>query len=60
MIVEKLIQVLEKYPKDMPVAVSGYESGWDDVEEHNICIRNVLLNCNFKSQEQPFCVYRYF
>lgn len=44
MTVERLIQILEKYPKDMLVAVSGRETRWDDIEESRICIRKVLLN----------------
>ena len=50
MTVERLIQILEKYPKEMLVAVSSRETGWDDIEESRICIRKVLLN----GGKQPF------
>ena len=51
MTVERLIQILEKYPKDMLVAVSGHEARWDDIEESRICIRKVLLNGGKQSFE---------
>ena len=45
MTVKELRELLKKYPANIRVVVSGYESGWDDVEQKSISKKEVLLNC---------------
>ncbi len=45
MTVKELREFLEKYPPNIPVVVSGYEGGWDDVEPRSISKKEMLLNC---------------
>ena len=44
MIVKELIQILESYPQDLRVVVSGYESGYDDVTPERISVINIQLD----------------
>ena len=45
MTVKELKILLDSYPPNMRVVVSGYESGWDDIESDSLSIKEVLLNC---------------
>ena len=44
MTVKELSQILKTYPSDMRVVVSGYESGWDDINLSSLSKKTVLLN----------------
>lgn len=55
MTVKELIQVLESYPDDLRVVVSGYESGYDDVTPERISVINIQLNvgtANWEGQHE--------
>ena len=34
--IKELIKILEKYPQDLEIMVSGYESGYDEISEKRI------------------------
>ena len=51
MTVKVLIDLLKKYPSDMRVVVSGYEGGWDDVDQRRISKQKVVLNYEKESYE---------
>ena len=42
MTVREFKELLEKYPSDMPVMVSGYEDGWDDVKPGSVSKQTVV------------------
>ena len=51
MTVKEFREQLKKYPDNMQVVVSGYETGWDDIEPDSLSIREVLLNCGERDYE---------
>ena len=44
MTIGELIQILENYPSDMCVVVSGYEEGYDDLSPEQISVVKIELN----------------
>ena len=44
MTVKELIQMLESYPHDLRVVVSGYEGGFDDVTPEHISVVKIQLD----------------
>ena len=48
MTIQDLIRILETYPADMRVVVSGYEEGFDDVSPERIAVVKVRLNQGMK------------
>ena len=46
MTVAELIEILQEYPKDIIVAVDGYEGGIVDLAVNNIRSRRVLVDYN--------------
>ena len=44
MTVKELIQILESYPSDLRVAVSGYEGGFDDITPERISVVKIQLD----------------
>lgn len=44
MTVQNLIRILQTYPSDMRVVVSGYEEGFDDLSPERIAVVKVRLN----------------
>lgn len=44
MTIEELIRILQTYPQDTRVVVDGYEEGFDDLEPHLICTREIRLD----------------
>ncbi len=51
MTVKELRELLKKYPDDILVVVSGYESGWDDITPGSLSKKEVLLNCKAHSYD---------
>ncbi len=51
MTVKEFKEQLKKYPDNMRVVVSGYESGWDDIKIDSLSIRTVFLNYGKKDYE---------
>lgn len=53
--VGELIKILQQYPEDMPVVVSGYESGYENLY-HPIVVKvdHQPENPYFEGQFQPF------
>ena len=43
MTVNELIQLLGSYPADMRVVVDGYEEGYDDLSQEQLCL--VRIGC---------------
>ena len=46
MTVDELMRLLESYPPDLRVMVSGYEEGYDDLEPRFIKVADIRLNVN--------------
>ena len=46
MTISELIKLLERYPPDMRVVVSGYEEGYDDLEPGCVRVADLRLNVN--------------
>ena len=44
MSVRAMIDLLKEYPEDMPVVVSGYEEGYDDLSPEQISVIPLALN----------------
>ena len=44
MTVQQLITLLGTYPPDLRVVVSGYESGFDDVESERVSVTRIELD----------------
>jgi hypothetical protein len=44
MTVKELVELLGKYPSDMPVMVQGYEGGFQDVLETNITTQEIVID----------------
>ena len=44
MTVDKLIQLLEKFPPDLRVVVNGYENGYDDLTPERLSVVRIALN----------------
>ena len=44
MTVKELIQILESYPNDLRVVVSGYEEGFDDIAPERISVVKIQLD----------------
>ncbi len=51
MTVKELIQILESYPNDLRVVMSGYEGGFDDVAPERISVVKIQLNVGTESWE---------
>ena len=48
MTVSELTQLLAAYPPDMRVVVTGYEDGYDDLEQHLISVKEICLDAGNK------------
>ncbi len=51
MTVKELIQILESYPQDLRVAVSGYEGGFDDIAPGRISVVKIQLDVGTEDWE---------
>lgn len=51
MTVEELIQMLESYPSDLRVVVSGYEGGFDDIAPERISVVKIQLDVGTEDWE---------
>ena len=51
MTVKELIQMLESYPSDLRVVVSGYEGGFDDIAPERISVVKIQLDVGTEDWE---------
>ena len=51
MTVKELIQILESYPSDLRVVVSGYEGGFDDIAPERISVVKIQLDVGTEDWE---------
>lgn len=51
MTVKELIQILESYPNDLRVVVSGYEDGFDDIAPERISVVRIQLDVGIEPWE---------
>ncbi len=48
MTVNELVQLLAAYPPDLRVVANGYEEGYDDLDAHRVCVREIRLDAGEK------------
>lgn len=51
MTVKELIRILEAYPSDLRVVVSGYEGGFDDIALERISVVKIQLDVGTENWE---------